>query len=459
MITLKYSSADLVKAIEVIRDPDSMLMFYKEGQPKKTFPVKKIQAFLFSKKVSQILSLDSATESIGITTSAENSVLTTFFDNLKNDFIAFDDENIETVCNLVDELCIEGARDAIEAHYLSQLFEKTKIKDKTTKQLYEMVINNIQAIDRNKINELPRFIREKIFLSKPKYSNEDDYAKVLIENKMKPYIFEQVRFELLSKETMKLVLNYVKAEPSLVDNFVKRIKCDLEAPPVIKTVVRTVTPKEKIKVLHIHPDSGGYFNCNFFEELNKSNELCSISCTSVRKSIAFDALLKFPQWMDPFDVVLVGGCDSNIGITKEFIEKSLNTYRNRGGILLLLHDAIQNGNYDCWTSDFHILETKGKVSRYPHFVSAKFKNSSSEIRMKPFEVSPTFSVAETHESFCPDPKYAVIDFVGDPNRFYYVENAKERFAHIQAGHSGKITSDEQKVLYNAIYHLFMSAKK
>ena len=79
--------------------------------------------------------------------------------------------------------------------------------------------------------------------------------------------------------------------------------------------------------------------------------------------------------------------------------------------------------------------------------------------MRPFEVPSTFAVGETHESACFDPKYAVIGFPNETEKFYYVENLEERFAHIQAGHSGYVTDEEKKVLYNVVYHLFMLAKK
>ena len=374
MIALKYTSAEYVYALEVVGDQDATFTFKtKEEKPKK-YKIKKVQAFLFSKRVAQILSHENTINSYKISTLARYTNLVQFFDDLKNDMITFNKDNVNTVLSLVDELRIEGAREGVECYFLSQLFDEKISRNKTSKELYQMASENIQEI-RCKLPTLPYIIREKIFILRPKFENEDEYATSMMENFMKPYAFEHVKFELLSKKLMKRVLNYVGRESSLFNNFISRIVGDIEAPPEKIIVFKEKKRKENIKVLHIYPDRRNCFKCDFFGKMN-DNEYCNISCTLIGSDGATNIFLNYPQLMDQYDVILIGGSDCNISPSRDFIEQCINRYRSRGGIILMLHDGILYSNYDRWTSDLHIFEITEKPKDYPRFTSAVFKDET-----------------------------------------------------------------------------------
>ena len=80
-------------------------------------------------------------------------------------------------------------------------------------------------------------------------------------------------------------------------------------------------------------------------------------------------------------------------------------------------------------------------------------NTKKKLFNNPYRIkSQSFSVIRTHESAVYNENNVVIK-ANDVEEHYYVENLKERIADLSIGHIPKLSSIEEKLFINIIYHL------
>ena len=221
--------------------------------------------------------------------------------------------------------------------------------------------------------------------------------------------------------------------------------------------------QNKISILYVVPDSifkkgidfsflSEYRKNSFVIELTKENE------TDFKNHIRSNQ-----EFLSTYRVIMLGGVDGRFTYSKfdkDIVDK-IKIWNQNKGVVLFLHDFIKGNRIDEFRYFIDKLGYSDSVNSSRYTKAMLCINAPQALINTPFSVKPNISLSKTHESANYDPQYMLIK-ASDANcndAHYYSENLRERIADCSIGHNSKLTSDEEALFVNIIYHLTVGTKR
>lgn len=213
----------------------------------------------------------------------------------------------------------------------------------------------------------------------------------------------------------------------------------------------------QIRVLHVI-SSENTFDLNFLNDLNTKN--VQIQLNIINENVLIGYIENNESYLFSFDVVVLGGSEgwkpSYTRVDDNFLSL-FEIYRKQGGSILFIHDfniAHKNKYGKIYEPFSSYLGYKGITFDLSLYRKCRFiPGKCDQLSKYPFVIKLEFSICETHETPIYDDQYMIVESAESGKHHYYSENSEKRPGDCCIGHRNHITSDENKLFFNIIYHL------
>lgn len=448
---IEFNAKDIIEARKITSKSDEFFVFNKGTNKKQLLDLQ--LSFLFSKKVQDLIRSDQTTISYTI---PDEICTDDFFDyfltSIETNVVHVEKNQIKDFVSLVEALKVECINPKIDTAIISLLCEQFNSEQFSNDQeRYNFLCHNLDNIDMNTLKSMPETFIYRL-ISNSIFQNDDDRAKFLLNN---PEFFitefiQYINFDKLSKPVLNEVISKLNFDLSgldrlIYDKLIKRYQTELSIVDINVLII----------IIGEHAIAPTWKNIDFtfIDYLNGNDE--NRNYRIHYKTILNTKFNTKSGYMNLFDVVVIGGCDSYSAFKPGIKKQEIDEYHNKGGIILLLHDVVYGEMGEILKPLVGLMGYTKQISERGCSNEVHLKEScdKKDVLSVPFKIESPIKVALTHRTpEYADPNYYVL--VDENNLYYYVENLDEHVADCIMGHSHDIKESEQKLFYNLICHLY-----